>query len=192
MEDFMKKIIFLILAFIIIFLIYIKFKAKPIYFVSIGNQTITNLKNKSISYNNSFIKDNYLIKELTSDIYNNNYNLKKELGDSNILLLSIGINEIIQIVNNSNNSLDIYKSIDSIINDYKILILQIKKYARGKIIVVGLYDNKVNNNYLKYFNSSLNKLMEIEKIDFINFNQYLNKKDLVKENIINEFLDVTT
>ncbi len=189
----MKKIIFLLFLLVSVFIIYKAFSNEKINFLSIGDYKITNENLNNIDSFSSVINEDYLIIDLTSDIYNNKNNLKSKLSKSDILLVSIGESDIKNIIHNSNNILNNYNEIDKIITSYKILIEQIKKYARGKIIVMGVYNKDIDNNYIKYFNNNLKSILDND-ISYIDFNDYLNssktKKEIVSIYINNGLFDL--
>ena len=202
----MKKIMVLILTIFSIFLIYRHFDNYKINYVSIGDGLIKGmnyLKQEGYGYN-EFIKD-YLVKKkrlgefnnyyynqsingLLSDIKKNRtirigdkeYFFKKVLRESDILIISVGMEEL-------NNGYDKY----NMNNNYKLfnqmylkiesLVKEIKKYTKGTIIYLGYYnptgyyDSKVDEFFYQ-MDIKLNRLMMNN-----NFN-YLDLYELVKGN----------
>lgn len=189
----MKKIIFLLILLVSIFIIYKMFNNKKIDFLSIGDYEITNEDLKNIDSFSSIIDEDSLILNLTSDIYNNKDNLKTKLSKSDILLISIGETDMKNIIYNSNNILNSYNEIDKLLDSYQELLNQVKKYARGKIIVMGIYNKDIDNSFVKYFNNSLKSILD-DDIKYVDFNNYLNssktKKEIVSIYINNGLFDL--
>lgn len=183
----MKKIIFLLITTITIFITYKNFSKKNIQILSLGDTKIENIDIKKVKNYKNITYDTIKVTELTSNIYNNKQSIKTNLAKSSILFLSVGKDDIKNILNNSNNHINIYNEIDDIIKNYKELITQIKKYARGKIIVLGVYEKDIDKKYLKYFNNELKYILD-DDIYYIDFNKYLNYSKTKKE-IINVYLN---
>ena len=167
----MKKIIYPLLLILLVFIIYKTNDNNLIDYMVIGDSISCGLNsygNKTYGYNdyiksyldnnnllhhynNFFIKDKYTIKELINDINNNksilyrdkHYNIKKELREADILTLSIGMDELVNILNNK----DVNENIDNLINDMDLLLKKIKSLTKTKIILIGYYNP--NNNYSK-------------------------------------------
>ena len=208
----MKKIILPIILIFLIFIIYKTNDNNLIDYMVIGDSISTGLNsygnrtygyndyiksylenNKMLHhYNDYFIKDKYTIKELINDIDNNkiiihndkHYNIKKELREADILTISIGMDELVNILNNN----DINKNINNLINDMDLLLKKITSLNKTKVILIGYYNP--NNNYSKetdrifsYISDKYNiltKKYHIEYIDIYNIikknNNYLPNK----------------
>ena len=86
-----------------------------------------------------------------------------------------------------------YNEIDKLLDSYQELLNQVKKYARGKIIVMGVYNKDIDNSFIKYFNNSLKSILD-DDIKYIDFNNYLNssktKKEIVSIYINNGLFDL--
>ena len=201
----MKKIILIILIIISLFIIY-KFNEKKLIdyinigdSISIGKNSYGNktygyndylkeyLKNNELlhKYNNYFSKDNYKIEDLTNDIINNktilyndkSLNLKKELRESDIVTISIGMDELVSILNTNNN---IQESINNLINKMDKLIKNMCLYAKNKIILIGYYNpynnyNKEIERNLAYINDEYNKIARKYNIYFIDIYNSIKK-----------------
>ena len=192
----MKKIIKLVVLLVIcssIFFIYQKTKNNYYNIINIGDEL-------SISINSYGIKDfspaHYLKNELTKTYKkvrtNNKYSeyensiknmleklkyhneIKKDLANANIVLLTLGYNDLIYKLNVtdelSESKFD--KIIKAIEKDYNDLINEIRKYTKRKIIVILYPDTNKNNYYLKkgirYLNEILKNNKEIIYIDSYN------------------------
>ena len=192
----MKKIIKLVVLLVIcssIFFIYQKTKNNYYNIINIGDEL-------SISINSYGIKDfspaHYLKNELTKTYKkvrtNNKYSeyensiknmleklkyhneIKKDLANANIVLLTLGYNDLIYKLNVtdelSESKFD--KIMKAIEKDYNDLIKEIRKYTKRKIIVILYPDTNKNNYYLKkgirYLNEILKNNKEIIYIDSYN------------------------
>lgn len=182
----MKKLVFLLATLIIIFIIYKAFDNKKLNFLSIGDFPVNDLNLSRVKKYDNITNIDFTINELTSKIYNNKEKLKTKLASSSIVLISIGERDLTNILSNSNNNLNNYNEIDSLIDDYKAFLNQVNKYARGNIVVMGVYNNKIDNSYVKYFNNKLRSILDND-ITYIDFNEYLNSSKTKRE-IINIYV----
>ena len=200
----MKKIIVPILLVIFIFIIYKANENNLIDYMVIGDsisQGLNSYGNKTYGYNDYlksylennnllhkyndfFSKNKYYIKDLTSDIVNNkniiyndkNYNIKKELRESDILTISIGMDELTELLNKKPIYEEIKSDLDKIINDMDDLLKIIKKYSKTKIILIGYYNpfNTYDKNTERIFSyladkyTYLSKKYNIEYVDIYN------------------------
>lgn len=135
--------------------------------------------NKLKNYNKNFTNKNMTINSLYNDIISNkhinNTNIRQLLRNTDILTLSIGINDLlfkqsIEELNNIN-----FKEIKS---QYNLLITEIKKYYYNDIYIIGYYPNiKVNRKNINKLNQILKSNPKVIYIDttFItkNNNEYL-------------------
>ena len=198
----MKKIIISIITFLLIFFIYNGFNNKKINYVSIGDNLINGYNKYVLKYldnsnrlgnANTFINNS--IKGLYSDIKknktirsnDNDYFIKKVLRESDILVISIGMQELF----NNYDKYDMnhnYKILNKIYNDLDILLNEIRKYAKGTIIFLGYYnptnyyDSKTDEFFFN-IDIKLNKLMgdDIIYIDLyklVKGHQYKNKDSI--------------
>ena len=196
----MKKIIILSIVIILLVYIIYKVNDKNLidYMVlgdsislginSYGNQTYgyndylkSYLVNNNLlhKYNNYFSKNNYTIKELTMDIESNKniiyndktYYLKKELRNADLLIISIGMDEIVKILNDKES---IKGNLDELINNMDKLLLKIKEYNKSNIILLGYYnpynDKDIENcfAYIRDEYIKLSKKYNIKYIDIYN------------------------
>jgi len=197
----MKKIIVIILIVLFVYLIYI-FNDKNLidYMVigdsislginSYGNKTYgyndylkTYLENNNLlhKYNNYFSKNSYTIEELTNDINNNKdilyndktYNIRKELREADLLTISIGMDELVKILNQDNIDFpNIKKKLDKNIKNMDILLKKITELSKSKIILLGYYNpsNNYNSNIdsiFAYLNTEYTKLCKKYNISYV-------------------------
>lgn len=190
----MKKIkifLFIILLIIIIVLIYYNFYNNKQNLLVLGSNLTKEdikyydyvklyLENNNLlkTYDNSYVKDNYLIKDLTKDIYNNNkvyinnkeHNIKALLAKANIVLIGLNNNEL------KND----YKSCDILLKNIEDLLNQVNIYKKDKVYVLGFYDDSYNK-YVTYVNNKLKQLIIDYKMTYIDINSIVNNSDGLNE-----------
>ena len=158
-----------------------------------------NRKNKLSFYTKKYTKSGYTIQDITNDINNNkiieeNSNkiyLKEILRESDLVTLTVGANNFIKGLNIDDISSKILdmestkKEIDSILNEYKNLLILLKKYAKNQIIVTGYFNpfqrldlyKKEVDEIVKYFNYEVESICEELGIIYIDIFDILNNKD---------------
>lgn len=178
----MKKILILIIVVLSVFLIYLGFKDKKIYYLSLGD-SLSLGKNpyNLLDYGYSdYVKDYLEEKELLEtyvdglnredkriiDIINDIKDNKKILVDnkeknlqhvlikSDLITLSIGTNDLLSNVkiNYEFNISDLYNKFEQLLVDYEELFKLLRDYCKEKIILIGLYNNTNNKNLEELFN----------------------------------------
>lgn len=180
----MKKILIIILTIISIYLIYSCLYKQKVNYVSISDNSIfidgknyndylkdyLIKRNRLNDFNTTFI--NNTVSNIYKDIINNrtirdnnqDYYFKKVLRESDIVIINVGMEEIVENFNN-----DFFPRLYSNIEK---LIKEIIKYAKGKIVFLGFYNP---NNYYdaridEYFcnmDIELNSLMMKYGISYI-------------------------
>lgn len=123
------------------------------------NQYIKTFSTKETSIN-SLYQDIAINKRITLD--NREINIKHTLRESNILTLSIGLNDLIYQLSITQNITD--RTIDEIIlnieKDFNRLIQEIKKYYMQDIYVVGYYNIYPENKLYEKAIRKLNKIYQ--------------------------------
>lgn len=194
----MKKILFILITFVLIYIIYNCFSIKRINYVSITDNVLNGyneylLKDKFSNFNSyftsssvsNFYKD--VISNKTIKVNDEIYYLKKVLRESDILVISIGMEELTKVFNkydlssNNNYFLKMFERI-------KLLIKEIKRYAYGKIIFLGYY----NPTY--YYDSSIDQFfydinIKLERLMIDNDITYLDLYEIVKKNKLEDNID---
>ncbi|MCI8548071.1 MAG: SGNH/GDSL hydrolase family protein [Bacilli bacterium] len=151
-------------------------------------------ENKLLVYNKSYTSKTKTITELYNDLLvdevitidTENYNIRRLLSDADIVSISIGLNDII-LEANKEKYLTEYKEdriIKNIIDKYKILIKEIKKYYKKEIYIIGYYENNTKyDEMLKKINKKYKKLAGEQNDIFIdteflsNNNKYFDNPD---------------
>ena len=203
----MKKLIIIVLACFFVYLIYYLLYNNKINYVLITDNYLNSdsndyiksyltkkdkLNNYNIFINNSaskVYKD--ILNNRTIRINNNDYYMKKVLRESDLVVISIGMKELANSFSESdlgaNNRL-----FSKIYLDIKKLVIEIKKYAKGKIVFFGLYnptsyyDARVDEFFYNV-NNKLNRLMNnynVVYIDLYNLSKENQNRDSLNKNII--------
>jgi len=189
MQRKLKKLLFLVLLIIpIIYIIYSFNNKNNINYTSLGDGYALGInsygiinygysdylkdylikENKLQSYNKDYTNKNATINSLYNDIVTNkhinNTNIKQLLRNTDILTISIGLNDLLfkMYLENDINT-DIYKEIKS---EYNLLIKEITKYYYKDIYLIGYYSNsKINDKNI----NKLNKILKSNnKVTYIN------------------------
>lgn len=191
----MKKIkifLFIILLTLIIILTYYRFYNNKQNLLVLGNNLTKEdikyydyvklyLENNNLlkSYDNSYVKNNYLTKDLTKDIYNNNkvyinnkeHNIKTLLAKANIVLIGLNNNEL------KND----YEPCNLLLKNIEELLNQVNIYKKDKVYVLGFYDDSYNK-YVTYVNNKLKQLTIDYKMTYIDINSIVNNSDSLDAN----------
>lgn len=137
-----------------------------------------NGKNKLNEYVNEFSSSDYKISDIETDILVNksiihnglNINIRSALRESELVTISIGMNDFIKILDINNietrmENIDLLeKEILSLVSEYDELISLIKKYAKGDIVIIGFYNPY---QYLTCYKSDIDYLVkEINSLVF--------------------------
>lgn len=202
----LKKILLLIIL-VITFLITLNYDNDKVSYISIGDglskginynnyQTIGysdyikeyfNNNNKLLNYSKDFTDENNRITDLINNIDNNieinNITIQNAIKNADIITISVGMNEIMYKYNKNINSRYMYNYIDELINDYKLLLNKITKLNKNKIFLLSLYNPKEDkelDNYIKYTNNEIIKLINDYNIIYIDtYKIFNNNKHLI-------------
>lgn len=184
-----KVLLVLFIVVVSIFLIYLFHRDNKIYYVSINDYSnatnaydsliSSNLKkaNKLEKFINEFSSESLRITDVINSIDNNTEIIKNNkkisiqhaLIKADLLTIMLGNNELKYKISTSGIK-ELYSYVDSIINDYDILLESIRKYCKEDIIVIGVYYETNNEdilNLVKYYNKKLSDLSKSYDIKFI-------------------------
>ncbi len=204
MKKTIKILLLLIMSFSVLF-IYKATKNSKIQILNIGDglsQGINSYGIKDISYvdyykdflknknDNVLVNNAYSTKLQTIDnvlqLINNTPQIKRDLIDSHILILTLGYNDLIYrfSLEDKMNSDKANEIIKEITHEFNELINQIQKYYRNEIIVVGYYKTNRDDYYLNMSIKRLNNYFaNNEKITYIDtYNTLNNKKYFLNPN----------
>lgn len=189
-----RKILFSILIFVIIFLIYKKGNSNQIIYVALGDslaQGTTPYGNISYSYVDylaDYLKENHTLKYYTKAYTQNGYKttniinqinnntaiktenkttyIKELLRSSDLVTISIGFDDFHETLNQITPDNNLYQKINNTSLEISNMLKLVKKYAKGTIILVG------------YYNPLANKIDNSHKI-----NKYITYSDKVLQKI---------
>ncbi len=206
----MKKIIAVVLILFLIFIIYKANDDNQIDYMSLGdsiNEGINSYGNHSYGYNDYiksylennhllhkynayYSKDKYKIIELLDDInddkailYNDRtYNIKKELREADLVTLAIGMDELVEILNNSKSQelKEIQTVLDKMISNMDKLLEKVVSLSKAKIVLIGYYAPYNNNDknikeIFAYLNEKYQNLANKYKIIYVDIYNSINQ-----------------
>lgn len=190
----MKKTIFFIITFVIVFLIYFFNINEKTYYVSLGDFLSYGINNKDLvdnSYSNNIKEyyknnldnyvnyssyDDYRVMDLINDINynktitydNKEYKVQNLLIKANLITLSIGMNDLIYKKNLN------YNYVDNLLNDIEDLLILIRKYNKDEIYFLSFYNIIGNQELIEYSNKRIKSICDNNKIKFVDISE-LNK-----------------
>ena len=194
----MKKImliLFLFLSCYICYFIYNITEDNKNYFLALGDNIVDNpylKENPKVStYNTDFINKDYRIIDLLNiikynqelTINNKQVSIHQLLKKSDIVILSIGMNDIYYKLND--NTKEIYTYLNNMINNYEEILKEINRYDHKQVIIIGYYNitNK-NNDIFTYINYKIKRIANKYNYTYLELNNtmYNNQKYLQKTN----------
>lgn len=193
----MKKILTIIIVLLAVFLIYLGFKDKEIYYFSMGDS----LANGINSYNAKdygyadYIKDRLeikkyesftnnnkrsidFVKDIEDNIKINGKNIQNILIKADIITLSVGMNDLFSNVtfNNDFSVNDLYMKFEEVMVDLENLFKLLRTYSKEDIIYIGIYNCLKENSLDEFFiyaNEQLKKLCDNYKITYLDiYNEF--------------------
>lgn len=193
----MKKILTIIIVLLAVFLIYLGFKDKEIYYFSMGDS----LANGINSYNAKdygyadYVKDSLeikkyesftnnnkrsidFVKDIEDNIKINGKNIQNILIKANIITLSVGMNDLFSNVtfNNDFSVNDLYMKFEEVMVDLENLFKLLRTYSKEDIIYIGIYNCLKENGLDEFFiyaNEQLKKLCDNYKITYLDiYNEF--------------------
>ena len=187
----MKKILTIIIVLLAVFLIYLGFKDKEIYYFSMGDS----LANGINSYNAKdygyadYVKDSLeikkyesftnnnkrsidFVKDIEDNIKINGKNIQNILIKADIITLSVGMNDLFSNVtfNNDFSVNDLYMKFEEVMVDLENLFKLLRAYSKEDIIYIGIYNCLKENSLDEFFiyaNEQLKKLCDNYKITYL-------------------------
>lgn len=180
----MKKIILILFLFLTIFSCYIIYELTDndnLYLTYIGDNTVNNLDLKEITnistYNNYFVNNDYRIIDLLNiikyneeiEINNKLISIHQILKKSDIIILSVGMNDIYQKLNSDTK--DIYTYSNDMINNMELILDEIDRYDHQKVYLLGYYNptNKHDDIYT-YINYKLKRISANHNFIYLDLN----------------------
>ncbi|MBR3210410.1 MAG: hypothetical protein IKF71_00535 [Bacilli bacterium] len=138
------------------------------------------LKTKeNIEINQTYNEKDQSIKNCLQSIQNTP-NIKKDLYDTDVLVISLGYNDLLYRLSIEENDKEsnVQKIIEEIENDYKKLIEEIRKYYKEDIIVLGYIEDSRFDGNKQIGIQKLNKILKNNKeVIFIDVNELLKDRE---------------
>ena len=178
----MKKIILILFLFLSCYLIYNLTEDKNLSYLVIGDTIADNpyIENTVKEYNNNYINEEYRIIDLINILkYNQEITINKNkvsihrlLKNADILIISIGMNDIYYKLNLDTKN--IYTYLNDMTNNMKILLSEIDKYNYEKVLVLGYYNiRNENNDLFTYLNYKMKAVIQDYNYEYIELNNIL-------------------
>ncbi len=136
-------------------------------------------KNIKIKFNNQYIKRDMSIFQMIDKIQTYPI-IKRELLEANILIINIGYNDLIYelAIEKTLNHKMLEEKLNKIKNNYQLLLKEIRKYYKGKIIGIGYYQDNQEDYYKNIGIRKINQvLQESNQIEYIDITKLLKEKD---------------
>ena len=180
----MKKIISILFLFLLCYAcyyIYNNTEDNKLYLSLIGDELANNpyfkTNDKISKINKDFVNDNYHITDLLNiikynqeiEISNKTESIHQILKKSDIIILSIGMNDLYYKLND--NIKEIYTYLNNIINNYELILNEISKYDYKDVYILSYYN--INNRYndiFTYINYKLKNLSNTYNYTYIDLN----------------------
>lgn len=184
----MKKIICVLFLFLLCYACYYIYNItedRTLDVISIGDDIASNpyLKKENSKYNTDFINKDYRINDLLNIIkYNEELTINdkeisihQQLKKADILIISIGMNDIYYKLND--NSKEIYSYLNNILNSYEEILNEISKYDYKAVYILNYYNtsNKYNDLFV-YTNYKLNKIANNYHYNYLDIAKILNNR----------------
>jgi len=180
----MKKIILILFLFLSCYLIYNLTEDNKVSYLALGDKIADNPyledNEKIIEYNNDYTNNDYRIIDLINII---KYNEELEINDkiisihrllknADIIILSIGMNDIYYKLNSDTKN--IYTYINNMVRDMNILLKEIDKYNYKHVFILGYYNIYGNyNDIFEYLNYKIEKITKKYNYEYIKLNDIL-------------------
>jgi len=187
----MKKILFIFIFLLVIFLIYLSTLDRKIFYLSLGDELAhgyNEFNQKDYGYS-SYIKsylekkdllekfkENKITKNMrtidlinliedNTEIDNNNQTIKNALIKSDLITISIGNNDLLSRLSlyKNYNEKQNYEYFDSYLIDLEDLFILLRKYCKEDIVFIGYYNLFSDNNLDKYYEYLNLKVSELVK-----------------------------
>lgn len=186
----MKKVFLILILFLSCYFIYNKTIDNKVYYLAVGdslakgtneygivshgyNDYVTDYleeNNKLKKYNKTYTNNDYriidIIKVLEYNEKKDGYSLNRLIKESDIITISLGMNEIYYKL--KNNSQNIYTYIDNMMNNYNKILTYISKFHHNKVFILGYYNVLENSDDIfSYANHKLKELCKKHNFTYI-------------------------
>lgn len=179
----MKKIILILFLFLSCYVIYNLTEKESISILVMGDNKLNKniiKQNNNITYNSNYTDAYYRITDLINiikyneekEINNEKISIHRLLKTSDILIISIGMNDIYSKLNT--DTFEIYTYINDMVNNMEILLEEINKYSYKQVLILGYYNiNNKNNDLFTYLNYKMKKITTKYNYEYIELNNFI-------------------
>lgn len=201
----MKKIFFLSIISIFIFIIYLSNIDDELYFVSLSDKIGYDkdsysfkiekylINQKKLEKHIFFGEQNLRTTDLIQKIENNEsiflnqkkQTIKNALIKADLVIISVGSNDLFDHLLIETNRKDNYDYIKEYFKDVEKLLKLVKSYCKEDIFFLEIYNpqNKIKKEYIDYINEGLKILCKNEGISFIQYQKELTNSMFIDHNI---------
>lgn len=181
----MRKLLFAILVFLLVFIIYMVNRDKKVYYLALGNSnSYVNDKENYSFYIENYLKEKKIIEKaiydyadddrITSLIDKINRNekgkfstLKNALVKADLVSIKIDVPDLIAKLNDEYVVInEVYDYIDDLSNDLEILFNLIRVYCKEDIVFIG-YSNCYHKEIFNYLNKRFKRVCDKYDVIFI-------------------------
>ncbi len=192
----MKKIILILFLFCLLYACYYIYNVTEEHkldIVLIGDNIADNPYYKDIDnvgiINRDFVNRDYRLRDMVNilkynqelDVNDKTESIHKLLMDSDIVIISLGMNDIYYKLND--NTREIYTYLNDMVNNYQEILKEIKRYDYQKVYILGYYD--IDNRYSDVFSYVNYKLKQVTKeygYEYLDLHKILyNREDLYQK-----------
>lgn len=196
-----KLLFILFFSSVLCIIIYNIYKEKGIYYLALGELPQDQYRYEYQDYVIDYFKENKVLKKYNKNFLRENYNtetfldlinnsetsinegeketITKAIDRSNLITISLGNNELEEIINKNKRMID-YKEIDNIFINYDKILSKIRLLTKTPIIIIGYFntydkkDSNIDKTYI-YAESKLNDFLEYENTYIIKlYNEFKN------------------
>ena len=196
-----KLLFILFFSSVLCIIIYNIYKEKGIYYLALGELPQDQYRYEYQDYVIDYFKENKVLKKYNKNFLRENYNtetfldlinnsetsinegeketITKAIDRSNLITISLGNNELEEIINKNKRMIN-YKEIDNIFINYDKILSKIRLLTKTPIIIIGYFntydkeDSNIDKTYI-YAESKLNDFLEYENTYIIKlYNEFKN------------------
>ncbi len=178
----MKKVLFVLLVFLLVFIIYLNNVDKKIYYLALGNSYDS--KDNYSFYVKDYLKEKNVLekviynyngpKDRITDIYNriisneksDGGTFKNSLIKADLITLKINIDDLYEKISDS-SFVNVYDYIDDLTKDFDKLLNLIRKYSKEKIMFIGYSCQNTDEKIISYLNRRFKEVCKVYNVIFV-------------------------
>ena len=207
----MKKIIILLLCLLSVFLIFVFSSSPKLNYLAIGDTLTRGINSYDVigygynDYVKNYLKRNDLLRSFNTDYYNNSiigfendiinnktiiindqeYYLKKLLRESDLLIISLGMDELAYYFNEDVSY--VHQEFDKMLVNLEDFIKVVSEYEKNDIVFIGYYNPTKNytsdiDELFYYIEDSLIKMLKKYNVDYISIYEDVKRGNYLDNN----------